>query len=301
MLLDEWELERTAWPPVDIRRLEVLSSKLVTSIFAGEYRSVFRGRGIEFEDVRDYQPGDDVRSIDWNVTARTGRPFVKQFVEEREMTVILLLDVSPSLRCTTAHGRKSRAAAEIVALLAFAAARSNDRVGLLTFTDRVERYIPPAKGPRHAKWLIAEGLRQAPAGKGTDLAGALNYLNRVQRRSAILFLISDFVAADFRLPLAAAARRHDVVAITLTDPIDHQLPDVGLVEVTDAETGNRRLIDTDNAEVMAAYGRHAARRNAALKQTFAAAGVEYLAIDTSTAPVQCLVRFFLGRQRRLSR
>jgi uncharacterized protein (DUF58 family) len=298
---DEWRRDQPAWSPIDIRRLEILSSKFVTSIFAGEYRSVFRGRGIEFDAVRDYQPGDDVRSIDWNVTARAGRPFVKQFIEERELTVILLLDVSASLRCTAAHGSKSRAAAEIVALLAFAAARSNDRVGLLTFTDRVERYIPPAKGSRHVQQLIAEGLQQAPIGSGTDLAGALNYLNRVQRRNAILFLVSDFLTDDFLLPLGAAARRHDVVAITVTDPMDRQLPSVGLAEVMDAESGKSRLIDTDNAKVRQAYGHHAAQRSGALKQTFAAAGVEYLSVDTSASPAQCLAGFFLNRQRRLSR
>ena len=293
-------LEPSSWQAADIRRLRILSSRRVTSLFAGEYRSAFRGRGIEFEEVREYQPGDDIRAIDWNVTARSGRPFVKQFVEEREMTVMILLDQSPSLDWPTPRGAKSRVAAEICALLAFAAVRSNDRVGLMTFSDRIERYLPPAKGPRQAQRLIAE-MQKAPGGQGTDLAAALNTLERVQRRACILVIISDFLAADFRLPLLAAARRHDVVAVSVTDPADAQLPDVGLLEVSDPETGARRLVDTRDAKVRAAYQQHAARRRADLGQLFAAAGIEHLQVATDFPPVQALTRFFLDRQRRLSR
>ena len=282
------------------RRLRILSSRRVSSLFAGEYRSAFRGRGIEFEEVREYQPGDDIRAIDWNVTARSGRPFVKQFVEEREMTVMLLLDQSPSLDYLAPRGAKSRVAAEICALLAFAAVRSNDRVGLLTFSDRIERYLPPAKGPRHAQRLIAE-MQRPPEGSGTDLAGALNTLERVQRRASILIIISDFLAADFRLPLIAAARRHDVVAVSLTDLLDGQLPEVGLVRVADPETGHRRLIDSRDARVRAAYHRHASARQAELDQLFAATGVEHVRIATDTPPVHALTSFFRGRQRRLCR
>ena len=289
------------WSAADARRLQILSSRLVTGIFAGKYRSVFRGRGIEFEEVRDYQPGDDIRSIDWNVTARSGRPFVKLYAEEREMTVMILLDRSASLACDTPRAAKSRVAAEVCALLIYAALRSNDRVGLMTFTDRIERYVPPARGARHARRLVAEVLQPPPGGQGTDLAAALNYLDKVQRRGTILFILSDFFAAGFSRPLAAAARRHDVVAISLTDPADAWLPDAGLLQVADVETGYRRLVDSGDAGVCEAYRRHAAVRQADLEQTFSAAGVEHLAIGTDTPPVQALTRFFLGRQRRLSR
>jgi uncharacterized protein (DUF58 family) len=295
------EPKPSVWSAADVRRLQIVSSRLVTSIFAGDYRSVFRGRGVEFVEVRDYQPGDDVRSIDWNVTARTGRPFVKQFIEEREMTVMILLDLSPSLACPGPHGPKSGVAAEICALLAYAAVRSNDRVGLMTFTDRVERYIPPAKGARQARRLVSELLRPLPERRGTDLAGALDYLERVQRRGAILFLVSDFLAADFHLPLTAAARRHDVVAVSVTDPADFQLPDVGLLRVADAETGEQRLIDTSDARLRGAYREHAARRLAGLNRTLAAAGVEHLAVAAGVPPVQALTRFFHSRRQRLSR
>ncbi len=290
-----------AWPAAEVRRLEILSARLVTSIFAGEYRSVFRGRGIEFEEVREYQPGDDVRGIDWNVTARAGRPFVKQYVEEREMTVMLLLDCSASLDSATPHRAKGSVAAETCALLALAAARSHDRVGLLTFTDRVEGYLPPAKGSRHARRLIAELLRESPVGRGTDLAGALGYLDRVLRRASILFVVSDFLADDFRLPLAAAARRHDVVAVSVTDPLDGELPEAGLMRARDAETGMRRLVDSGDARVRRVWREHAAARRAALRQTLAAAGVEQFSVATDTPPVQALTRFFHSRRRRLCR
>lgn len=291
----------SAWPAAEVRRLEILSARLVTSVFAGEYRSVFRGRGIEFEEVREYQPGDDVRGIDWNVTARVGSPFVKQYVEEREMTVMLLLDRSASLDAATPRRARSRVAAEACALLALAAARSHDRVGLLSFSDRIERYLPPAKGMRHAQRLIAELARTPAAGRGTDLAGALGFLGRVLHRAGIVFVVSDFLATDFRLPLAALARRHDVVAVTLVDPLDAALPAAGLVQVTDAETGARRLVDSRDARVRQAYRAHAEMQREALQQTLAAAGVERLTLTTDTSPVQALSRFFHGRRRRLAR
>jgi len=299
--MDTRDRQPLAWAAADIRRLKIVSSRLVTSIFAGEYRSAFRGRGIEFEEVREYQPGDDIRNIDWNVTARAGRPFVKQYVEEREMTVMILLDLSSSLDCASPRGSKSRQAAEIAALLAFAATRSNDRVGLMTFSDRIERYIPPAKGARQAFRLVAELQRQAPSGQGTDLAGALNYLERVQRRGAIVFLISDFLAEDFHLPLAAATRRHDVVAISVVDPLDDELPAVGLLQVADAETGARRLIDSSDGAVRTAYRNLAASRRAEIGQVLANAGAEHLEIAAGASPAKALARFFHGRRWRPGR
>jgi uncharacterized protein (DUF58 family) len=300
MSRDEQPREVSSWSAADVRRLEMLSSHLVTSIFAGAYRSVFRGRGIEFEEVREYQPGDDIRSIDWNVTARCGRPFVKRFVEEREMTVMILLDQSASLDCRAPRRAKSSLAAEICALLAFVAVRSNDRVGLITFTDRIESYIPPAKGSRHAQRLVA-ALLQAPGGQGTDLAAALRYLERVQRRGSLLFVVSDFLAADFRLPLAAVARHYEVIAVSLTDASDDQLPAVGLLRVTDPESGNRHLVDTAAAEVRERYRLLAATRRSQLKQVLADTGVEHLIVDSAVPPLQALGRFFHSRRQRLSR
>jgi uncharacterized protein (DUF58 family) len=290
-----------AWPAADIRRLRIRSSHLVTSLFAGEYRSVFRGRGIEFESMREYQPGDDIRDIDWNVTARSGRPYVKQYVEERERTVMLLLDLSPSLTSDSPRGPKHNQAAEACALLAFAAARSNDKVGLLTFTDRVEHYLPPRKGTRHAQRLVAQILTAFPKGHGTDLTLALDHLQRVQRRNAIVFLVSDFQAPDFRLALTAAARRHEVVAVSLNDPLDAQLPSLGVLDVLDPENGTRRLVDSRSSGVRLAYAKSWAESRARLKETFAAAGIEHLALATDSPAVLSLTRFFLDRQRRMSR
>jgi len=292
--------DASSWSAADVRRLEMLSSHLVTSIFAGAYRSVFRGRGIEFEEVREYQPGDDIRSIDWNVTARCGRPFVKRFVEEREMTVMILLDQSASLACRTPRRAKSSLAAEICALLAFAAVRSNDRVGLITFTDRIERYVPPAKGSRHAQRVVA-ALLQAPGGQGTDLAAALGYLERVQRRGSLVFVVSDFLAADFRLPLAAVARHYEVIAVSLTDSSDEQLPAVGLLRVSDPERGTRHLVDTAAAELRERYRQLAATRRGQISQVLADTGVEHLIVDSAVPPLQALGRFFHGRRQRLSR
>jgi uncharacterized protein (DUF58 family) len=290
---------RYGWSADEIRRLQVFSSHRVTSIFAGAYKSVFRGRGIEFDDLRDYQPGDDIRCIDWSVTARTGRPHIKRFVEEREMTVLLLLDCSASLECPSPRGPKSRVAAEICALLAFAAIRSNDRIGLLTFGEKVGCFIAPAKGKRHAQRLIAAIAGQPPSPGGSDLAGALTYLGRVVRRPAILFIVSDFLCADYQLPLRAVAVRHDVVAVVISDPHDVQIPDVGLLQVADAETGRRRLVDTSSAAVRQSFASHAARRRSELRQILAAAGVDLLTACTTTPPVQSLSRFFQLRQRRM--
>jgi len=287
----------SGWSRGEIRRLQILSARLVTGIFAGHYQSVFRGRGIEFEEVREYQPGDDVRTIDWNVTARTGRPFVKRFVEEREMTVILLLDLSPSLMCPTPRGTKARTAAEVCALISFAAARSNDRLGLLTCTDRVERFIPPGKGARHAERIVAAITSGRPAGSGTDLAGALEHLDRVARRAATLCIVSDFRCGDFRSALCAASRRHDVVAVMVTDDYDLELPEVGLLQVADPETGSRHLIDAGSPRVRQAYAAGAVARRAEVRGIFASAGVTSLEVKTGVPAVHALARFFTARHR----
>lgn len=283
--------------PDQLRRLRVLSSRLVTGLFAGEYRSVFKGRGMEFESVREYQPGDDVRNIDWNVTARAGRPFLKQFVEERELNLMLLVDRSASLACPTPRGAKSRLAAEAAALLAFAAARSNDRVGLITCSDRVESFIPPAKGARQAQRIVASLSGDAPNAGGTDLAAALDYLARVSRRAGTLCIVSDFLSPDFSRELAAVARRHETVALVLTDPSDFELPRAGLLDLTDEESGRRSLVDSASPKVRRFFREATLERRARLLETFASLGVKQLELSTTEPPLSALVRFFQGNRR----
>jgi uncharacterized protein (DUF58 family) len=289
------------WCAAEARRLRILSSRLVTGTFAGEYKSMFRGRGIEFEEVREYQPGDEIRGIDWNVTARTGLPYVKRFIEEREMTVMLLLDRSASLDCPTSRGPKSAIAAEVCALLAFAAVRSNDRVGLITFTERIEQYIPPAKGIRQALRIIDDIFSTPPLGRGTDLSCAVDYLNGVCCRGITLCMVSDFHSADVVAALNSVARRHDVVAATITYPDDLEMQDVGLLQAADAENGTTDLIDTGNAKVRRAYGKRTADRWAVLLGLFSAAGVRHMDIRTDSPPIHALLRFFQAHQRHVRR
>ena len=227
-----------------VKRLQITTTRLVDDLFAGGYRSAFKGHGIRFEEVREYQPGDDVRFIDWNVTARAGRPFVKQFVEERELTVMLLVDLSPSCRFGTTAGIKTERFAELCALLAFAATRNSDKVGLLLFTDRIEHYVPPAKGTRHALRLIGELLTWQPQGGGTDIPQALRFLDRVMPHRTVSFICSDFYGSDCRRPLAVTGRGHDLIAVTLDDPAERALPSLGLLDVEDAESGQRFTVDT---------------------------------------------------------
>ncbi|ACH38825.1 VWFA superfamily protein, DUF58-containing [Citrifermentans bemidjiense Bem] len=283
--------------PDQLRRLRVLSSRLVTGLFAGEYRSVFKGRGMEFEGVREYQPGDDVRNIDWNVTARAGRPFLKQFVEERELNLMLLVDRSASLACPTPRGAKSRLAAEAAALLALAAAKSNDRVGLITCSDRVESFIPPAKGARQAQRIVASLSCNASSGGGTDLAAALDYLARVARRAGTLCIVSDFLSPDFSRELAAVARRHEVVALVVTDPSDFELPNGGLLDLSDEESGRCSLIDSASPKVRRFFREAALERRARLLESFASLGVKHLELSTTEPPLHALVRFFQGNRR----
>jgi len=284
-----------------IRRIQLVSSRMATSIFAGEYQSVFKGKGIEFEHLREYLPGDDVRTIDWNVTARSSHPFVRQFVEERELTVVIMLDISTSLTFGTQHHLKSRTAAEVCALLAGAALKNNDKVGLLLFTDRIERYIPPRKGNRHLFKMIREALFLKPVGTGTDIAGALEYLNRIMKRSAVLFLISDFYAPGFATTLMMAQARHDVVAVAITDPAEVDLPPVGLIKLDDAETGESRLVDTTDAEVRRRYQSNGMMMRDERKRLLRSAGADFVEIMTDTSYLQTLVGFFRRRGRRLRR
>ncbi|MGD8240353.1 MAG: DUF58 domain-containing protein [Armatimonadota bacterium] len=284
-----------------IRRIEIHTSRLVNEQFAGQYHSVFRGRGMEFVEVREYQLGDDVRTIDWNVTARMRRPYVKRFTEERELTVVLAVDLSGSTQFGTVEQLKAETAAEICALLAFSAIKNNDKVGLVIFTDEIELFIPPRKGRTHVLRLIREVLYFRPGRRGTDIAGALEYLGRVVRKRSVVFVVSDFRAGEYEKPLRIASRRHDVVAIVLTDPRELQMPSIGLVEFEDAETGERRLVDTGSGRVRGAFAEAAAGERETQRDTLTDAQVECIDIDCGTPYVEPLLRFFAERARRLRR
>lgn len=281
-----------------IRHIEIRARRLVANVFFGEYHSVFRGRGIEFSEVRQYEPGDDVRSIDWNVTARMGAPYIKKYVEERQLTVLLVVDVSASSAFSSTGASKRELAAEVAATLAFAAVANNDRVGLIAFTDRVEEYVPPGPDRRHVLRIIRELLYLEPQGRRTDIGAALSYLARVTKRRAIVFLLSDFFDQGYEPRLRAAAVRHEIVALTLTDPSEAKLPDVGLLDLLDTETGERIAVDTSDRLVRDAYARRAEADRARRRRTFAAAGVEEIELRTDQPYVQPLLRAFRARERR---
>jgi uncharacterized protein (DUF58 family) len=281
-----------------VRRIEITTKKVVNEVMAGEYHSVFKGRGMEFTEVREYFPGDDVRTIDWNVTARTGKPHVKVFSEERELTVILMVDASSSLMFGTLDKTKGELAAELSALIAFSAIENNDRVGLIIFTDRIELSIPPKKGRRHVLRVIRELLSFRPATIRTDIAMALEYLSRVQRRRAVVFLISDFIAPDYAQALRIAGRRHDLIALTLSDPRERELPPLGLVELEDAETGESRLIDTYDDSTRERFAELAGIRQADRTKTFREIDLDSLELRTEEPYERSLLRFFRARARK---
>jgi uncharacterized protein (DUF58 family) len=282
-----------------LRRLQLRARRAVANLLGGEYHSVFKGAGLAFADVRAYQPGDDVRAIDWNVTARMGQPFLKRFVEERELTVLFAVDASASLAVGTRRQTKREVVAELAALLAFAALHNNDRVGLLHCTDRVEQVVPPRKGARPAQRLLRDLLFFQPAGRGTDLRVALDALNRVQRKRAIVFLFSDFLDAGFDRALRLAGRRHDLVAIRVRDPLEEDLPDVGLLELADAETGEQVLVDTGSTAVRTAFAANRRRRDDDLHRRFRAAGVDAIEVSTTGGHLDALIAFFRRREQRL--
>jgi len=278
-----------------VRRLTIRSRRAVEEVFSGAYRSAFRGQGLEFAEVREYVPGDDIRSIDWNVTARAGRPFVKRFEEERELTVIVALDLSGSLAFGSRARAKRDAAAEAGALLALAAARNRDRVGLLLFTERVELYLPPGKSRSRALRIARELLAFEPDGKGTDIAGALGFLHRVLRRRSVVFLLSDWRAASFDRPLSLLARKHDVVALEVADPLEREAPSRGLIRVRDLETGKAAWVDASSRAARGAWRATVARRAKELDQTFRRAGVPRLSLDADRPVAPVLIRFFERR------
>ncbi|MCH8161187.1 MAG: DUF58 domain-containing protein [Chloroflexi bacterium] len=281
-----------------VRRLEIRAKRLVAERLIGQYGSVFRGRGLEFSEVREYQPGDDIRIIDWNVTARMGVPFVKKFVEERELTVLIVTDISASQQFGTASVTKAELATELSALLAFAAVASNDLVGLLTFTDRIETFVPPAKGSRHALRLVRELLGARPAGRGTDIGAALNYVQRALARRAIVFLISDFMDDGFEAILRSTAYRHDVIALALGDPREVSLASIGLVEVEDPETGERTWLDTTDKRVRRGFEEQALAALSERGHVLKSLGVDVVSLSTDQDYIAPLTAYLQARARR---
>lgn len=283
-----------------IRRLELKTRGLVEAAFAGQYHSVFKGRGMNFEDVREYQPGDDVRNIDWNVTARMGDTHIKQFKEERELNVMLVVDVSASGDFGSVELSKRELGAEVAALLAFAAIRNNDKVGLLLFSDRVELFIPPRKGRLHALRVIREMLFHEPTGKGTDPALAFRFLNRVMARRSVVFLISDFDADGFEKELSISSRRHDLVAIPVMDPVEEALPDAGLVTFEDRETGELIEVNTSDPATRQAFDEFSKQRRLELSKLLRRCRIDTIFLATDENYLPALRAFFRERARRLS-
>ena len=281
-----------------IRRIEIRARRLASTLIAGDYRSVFRGAGIEFAEAREYVPGDDVRLIDWNVTARMGTPWVKQYTEERELNVVCAIDLSASQLVARPTSGRLGMAAEICALLSFAAAYNNDRTGLLTFSDRVERFVPPARGTRHVLRLVREVLFHPPPRPATDIAAASDYLARVLRRRSVVFLISDFFDRGYEQSLRTLARRHDVVALTLIDALDLQLPDLGLLEVEDAEHGDRLLVDSSDPGVRRRYAQAARERADARRDALISSAVDEVEIRIDESYLEPLITYFRRRAAR---
>jgi len=281
-----------------IRRIEIRTSHVVNAALAGEYHSAFKGRGMEFEEVRNYQIGDDVRTIDWNVSARYGEPFVKVFREERELTVMLLVDLSRSHQFGTATQLKRELAAEVCATLAFSAIRNNDKIGLISFTNQVEQYIPAKKGTRHVLRVIRDLLYFNPIGSGTDLSVAFEHLNRVTRRRCVVFLVSDFQASGYEKPMRVARRRHDLIPITIADRREVDLPDVGLIELVDAETGETVVVDTSNKRLRQRYTTDAVLQADQRERRFKRCKIDAIDVMTGESFVEPLTRFFRARKAR---
>jgi uncharacterized protein (DUF58 family) len=283
-----------------IRALEIKTKGLVQTIFAGDYHSVFKGRGMNFEDVREYQPGDEIRAIDWNVTARLGTAFVKQFTEERELTVVLVVDVSASGNFGSVSQSKRELAAEVACLLAFSAIRNNDKVGLLLFSDRVELFIPPKKGRSHTLRIIREILFFEPAGRGTSPALALDYLNKVVVRRAVVFFVSDFQTSDFSRELAVSGRRHDFIAVHIQDQREEHLPNIGIITLEDAETGEQIEINTGDRTTRARFSALAETQRAELNRTLRRNHIDAISLRTGENYLPALRSFFKQRERRLA-
>ena len=291
-------------PPEILRQVKLIELRtrgLVNSVFTGEYRSVFKGQGMEFSEVREYQPGDEVRSIDWNVTARMRRPFVKRYIEERELTVMLVVDLSGSERFGTVKRFKSELASELAAVLAMSAVRNNDRVGVLLFTDRIEHVIPPRKGRRHVLRIIRDLLAFEPVGRGTDMVIAIDYVAKMLNQKAIVFIVSDFLERDISHPLKILAQRHDVVAVTVEDPSERDLPDIGIARLMDPETGDTFEVDTSSKNVREAYSGHVTAEREERKHLLRRLAIDEVAVRTEGGAVEPLLRFFRARETRARR
>ena len=282
-----------------IRYIEIYTSKAVNDVLAGEYESVFKGRGMEFDEVREYTPGDEIRTIDWNVTARTGRPHVKRFVEERELTVMFLVDLSASGAFGSIDKTKNEVAAELCALLSFSAVKNNDKVGLIVFTDIAEMFVPPKKGVSHVLRLIRDLLNFKPKEVQTNISEGLDYLGRVTHKRCVVFLVSDFQSEGFEGPLRILAKRHDLIALSITDPREMVMPNIGLVELEDAETGERVIMDTGNARVRNEFEKLGRVHLSRLRDLFRSMGIDHAEVVCGSDYVKGLVGFFRNRERRL--
>ncbi len=281
-----------------VRQIEIRTRGLVNQIFSGEYHSVFKGRGMEFSEVREYYFGDDIRNIDWNVTARFGHPYIKVFEEERELTVILMVDLSGSLMFGSVSKTKQRVAAEISAILAFSALKNNDKVGLILFTDKIEKFVPPRKGKKHVLRIIRDVLSFEPHGKATNIKGALEYMHNAIKKKSIAFLLSDFMDEGYEKILSIVGKKHDLIGIVLDDVRERELPKIGLIKLTDAETGTERWIDTSDTRVRSSLMFSQREKIQKRKSLFVSSRLDSIEVTTGEDYVKPLVRFFKLRERR---
>jgi uncharacterized protein (DUF58 family) len=280
-----------------IRQIQIRTNRLVDETLGGEYHSLFKGQGMEFSEVREYQDGDDIRTVDWNVTSRTGKLFVKKYVEERELTVMIVVDASGSFQFGSVGRFKNDLAAELAALFAFSAIKNNDRVGLILFTDKVEKYLPPAKGTKHVLHVIRELLYFKPSGKGTDINGALQYLNRIARKKSVVFLISDFTNDDYEKAMRITNRKHDLVVIKIYDPREKEIPAIGLVRLKDNETGEEIVIDGSSKNLRETLSARWNARDARLSDFLDRSGIDFVSLDDTAPYIKTIVQFFKKRTR----
>ncbi|HEY6906069.1 MAG TPA: DUF58 domain-containing protein [Ignavibacteriaceae bacterium] len=281
-----------------VRQIEIRTKGLVNQVFSGEYHSVFKGRGMEFSEVREYQFGDDIRNIDWNVTARFGHPFIKIFEEERELTVMLLVDLSGSLIFGTVEKTKQQVAAELSAILAFSALKNNDKVGLILFTDKIEKFVPPRKGRSHVLRIIREVLSFEPEGKSTNLKAALEYMNSTIKKRSIVFLLSDFMDSGYEKILRIIGKKHDLIGVVLNDKREVEIPGIGLLKLTDAETGEERWVDTSSVKVQNRLKEVRREMSRQRKSLFISSRLDSIEVQTGDDYVKPLVQFFRLRERR---
>jgi uncharacterized protein (DUF58 family) len=281
-----------------VRQIEIRTRGLVNQVFSGEYHSVFKGRGMEFSEVREYQFGDDIRNIDWNVTARFGHPFIKIFEEERELTVILLVDLSGSLLFGTVEKTKQQIAAELSAILAFSAMKNNDKVGLILFTDKIEKFVPPRKGKKHVLRVIREVLSFEPKGKATNLKSALEYMNNAIKKKSIVFLISDFMDEGYEKILRMVGKKHDLIGVVLNDRREFTLPKIGMIKLTDNETGEERWIDTSDSKVQKTIREMREKITQGRKTLFLTSRLDSIEVTTEENYIKPLIQFFRKRERR---